>query len=123
MRDNLLLSGGLIMSEAFMLLLAKASGRKVWAHQLCHDIAMEAGRSKRPITELLVARPEITRYLSPQQIVAAFNPMNYIGTAVSQVEDTVAQCRRRRRESEKILRETLWAGTARDERDKRRTAR
>lgn len=123
MKDNLLLNGGLIMSEAFMLLLAKESRRKVWAHQLCHDIAMEAARSKRSIVDLLAARADITRHLSRERIQAAFDPMNYIGTAVSQVEDTVALCRRRRRESAKTLRAMLGAGAVRGNQARRRVSR
>ncbi|MDH3414313.1 MAG: adenylosuccinate lyase family protein [Gammaproteobacteria bacterium] len=122
MQRNLLLNGGLIMSEAFMLLLAKTSRRKVWAHQLCHDIAMEAARSGHPIIDLLASKPEVTRYLSMGQIRAAFDPANYIGTAVSQVEDTVALCRRCAKASERILRSMLRCGAARGRQGKRRAA-
>ncbi len=123
MRENLLLNGGLIMSEAFMLLLAKESRRKVWAHQLCHDIAMEAARSRRPIIDLLAGNRDVARYLSPRQIRDACDPMNYIGTAVSQVEDTVALCRRRGKASEKILRGMLGTAAVRSGQRKRRAAK
>lgn len=123
MRENLLLNGGLIMWEAFMLLLAKRSGRKVWAHQLCHDIAIGSTRSGQPIVEALASNPEVTKYLSPKEIRAAFDPVNYIGTAVSQVQDTIALCRRRCKQSEKIFSRALLAGTDRSERTERRALR
>src|SRR5690606_9546949 len=44
MRENALRNGGLIMSEALMLALAKRSRRKVWAHQHCHNIAMRVSQ-------------------------------------------------------------------------------
>lgn len=112
MRENLRMNGGQIMSEALMLLLAKASRKKVWAHQLCHDIAMDAARSGKPIAKLLESSPVVARYLSPEQIRTALEPQNYIGTAVVQVEETVALCRHRQKESTKILRGMLWAGNS-----------
>lgn len=113
MRENALLNGGLIMSEALMLLLAKRSGRKVWAHQLCHDVAMKVASAGGNLADAMIAHDEVTKYLSPTEIRQAFKPEKYIGTAVQQVEGTTAACARRVTQAMSIFRTTVFRKQAR----------
>jgi adenylosuccinate lyase len=107
MRENTLRNGGLIMSEALMLLLAKRSRRKVWAHQLCHDISMRVAREGRDLADAMSADPEVTRYLSRKEIREACEPERYVGTALQQVDRTTAACGRRVAAALKLLRIAL----------------
>lgn len=108
MRENLMMNGGLIMSEALMLLLAKRSGRKVWAHQLCHDIAMKVASQGGNLAEAMSAHREVTQYLSPVEIREAARPEAYIGTAVEQVAATTAACITRTAAAMRIFRSTVF---------------
>jgi adenylosuccinate lyase len=107
MRDNTLRNGGLIMSEALMLLLAKRSRRKVWAHQHCHNISMRVAQEGGDLAEAMSADAEVTRYLSPVEIREACRPEQYVGTALQQVERTTAACARRVASALSLLRPVL----------------
>lgn len=96
MSHNILQNGGSIMAEAIMLLLAKRSGRKVWAHQRMHNLAMKLSRTDGTLADIAAADTEICQYLSRAEIDAACLPANYVGTAVSQVESATAMCEARR---------------------------
>ena len=108
MRQNVLMNGGLIMSEALMLLLAKRSRRKVWAHQLCHDIAMEVTVRGGTLADAMSRNAAVTRYLTPQEIHAASRPESYIGTAVRQVNESTAMCAKQVGAASRIFRETVF---------------
>jgi adenylosuccinate lyase len=108
MRENLMRNGGLIMSEAIMLLLAKRSGRKVWAHQLCHDIAMDVAQHGGVLSDSMARHPQVTHYLTVQEIRAALNPEHYIGTAMEQVDRTAKECARKIRAALAIFNRTLF---------------
>ncbi len=95
MRANTLRNGGLIMSEALMLLLAKRSRRKVWAHQHCHDISMRVASEGGDLARAMCADPDVTRHLRSDEIRAACRPERYIGTAMQQVDRTTSACARR----------------------------
>jgi adenylosuccinate lyase len=110
MRENVLMNGGLIMGEALMLLLAKRSGRKVWAHQHCHDIAMRVAAQGGNLAEAMSADPEVTRHLSAAEIRDAARPERYSGTAVEQVERTSAACDERVKHALAIFRTTISRG-------------
>jgi len=107
MRENMLRNGGLIMSEALMLLLAKRSRRKVWAHQHCHDISMRVAREGGDLADAMCADPETARYLSPDEIREACEPEQYVGTAKQQVDRTTSACERRVAAALKLLRTAL----------------
>lgn len=113
MRENLMSNGGLIMAEAVMLLLARKSRRKVWAHQLCHDIAMSIAAKGGDFVEAVAAHPEVRRYLSPQEVKSIADPGFYVGTAVSQVMETARLARKQRRLLEKAFRKTVFANAHR----------
>lgn len=118
MRQNVLINGGLIMSEALMLLLAKRSRRKVWAHQLCHDIAMEIGVSGGTLADAMCRHAAVTRYLTPQEIRAAARPENYLGTAVRQVNAATARSAQQAGSAARIFRRTVFANAGNSPRRK-----
>lgn len=108
MRENMFMNGGLIMSEALMLLLAKRSGRKVWAHQLCHDVAMRVAAEGGSLAAAMAAHDQVRKYLNSVEIREACKPEKYIGTAVLQVERTTAACARRVKQAMSIFRRTVF---------------
>ena len=110
MRENLRMNGGLIMAEALMLLLAKRSRRKVWAHQLCHDIAMQVAAGGGTLADAMSRNPAVTRYLTPTEIHAAARPETYTGTAVRQVNEATAMCAQQVSAASRIFRKTVFSG-------------
>ena len=107
MRENLMQNGGLIMSESIMLLLAKRSGRKVWAHQTCHDIAMRVAASGGSLANAMAKDAKVGEYLSEKEIHDALDPQHYIGTAVEQVERSTKACAKKNRDSNRIFNRAL----------------
>lgn len=98
MLENLMMGGGLTMAESVMLGLAEKSKRKVWAHQLVHDIAIQTSTEGGHFADSLKSHPEVAKYLQPQEVDELLRPQNYIGTATSQITQVrkVASARRRR---------------------------
>ena len=78
MRQNLELSGGLIMAEALMLDLGKAIGRQ-HAHDAVYEAAQATVTTGQSFRDLLAADPEVNARLSPAQIDALLNPAHYTG--------------------------------------------
>src|SRR5881296_2099181 len=78
MRENLDLSGGLIMAEALMLELGKQIGRQR-AHDAVYDAAQASVTQSRPFRELLAADPHVSAGLTPSQIDALLDPARYTG--------------------------------------------
>ena len=58
MRDNLAISGGLIVAEAVMMAAAPRLGRQR-AHDVVYDACRSAVTDKRPLADVLVEVPEI----------------------------------------------------------------
>ncbi|WP_440953603.1 adenylosuccinate lyase [Methanococcoides sp. FTZ1] len=92
-RKNLDLLRGLNMGEAIMIELAKRGVGRQEAHEIVRSSAMEAHESGKHLKEVLLAKPEVTQYLSEEEITDLVNPDRYIGTAVEQVENVVAKIR------------------------------
>lgn len=109
MKQNLMLNGGVILAEPVMLLLAKRSRRKVWAHQLCHDIAMKVAGEGGDFLAAVSAHPDVRRYLSTADIAAIADPAFHVGTAVSQAEEAARSARSVRRIAERAFRRHLYA--------------
>ena len=78
MRQNLDLSGGLIMAEALMLELGKQIGRQR-AHDAVYEAAQATATESRPFRETLAADPHVSAKLRPAQIDALLDPARYIG--------------------------------------------
>ncbi len=93
MRENLDLSGGLIMAEALMLELGRQIGR-----QRAHDVVYEAAQASvtqgRPFKEMLAKDPHVTAALTTSQIDALLDPAQYTGLCRQFAERGTATARR-----------------------------
>jgi adenylosuccinate lyase len=78
MRQNLDLSGGLIMAEALMLELGKQIGRQR-AHDAVYDAAQASVTQSRPFRETLAEDPHVGKGLTAPQIEALLDPARYTG--------------------------------------------
>ena len=92
MRQNLDLSGGLIMAEALMLELGKQIGR-----QRAHDAVYEAAQGSvvqgRPFRELLAEDKSISGGLTPQQVEGLLDPARYTGLCAQFAERGAVRAR------------------------------
>jgi adenylosuccinate lyase len=92
MRENLDLSGGLIMAEALMLELGKQIGRQR-AHDAVYDAAQASVVQQRPFRETLAAEPHVSARLTPAQIEALLDPARYTGLCRQFAERGAARAR------------------------------
>ncbi|ODS42341.1 MAG: adenylosuccinate lyase [Candidatus Altiarchaeales archaeon IMC4] len=85
---NLAMSGGKIMAESVMMTLVEKGMGRQDAHELVRRCAMESYKGK-PFDKVLIENKEVRKHLSADEIIAALDPKNYIGTAVEQVENVL----------------------------------
>jgi adenylosuccinate lyase len=78
MRQNLDLTGGLIMAEALMLELGKQIGRQR-AHDAVYDAAQLSVTASRPFRETLAEDRHVSAGLTPAQLEALLDPAPYTG--------------------------------------------
>src|SRR5204862_6169564 len=78
MRENLDLSGGLIMAEALMLELGRQIGRQR-AHDVVYEAAQASVTQARPFKEMLAEDPHVSAGLSAAQVEALLDPARYAG--------------------------------------------
>jgi 3-carboxy-cis,cis-muconate cycloisomerase len=90
MRDNIDITGGLVMSEAVMMGLGPHIGRE-YAHDLVYELCREAIRRQRPLIDVLAAHPEVRAHLGRDQLAALCDPANYLGHAGAMI-DEVLRC-------------------------------
>jgi adenylosuccinate lyase len=73
MRRNLELTGGLVFSEAVLLALVEKGLSRDEAYRLVQRHAMKAWETRHPFKPLLLADPEIGRYLSAAEVENCFD--------------------------------------------------
>ncbi|MCY3732935.1 MAG: lyase family protein, partial [Chloroflexi bacterium] len=78
MRQNLDLSGGLIMSERIMLSLGEKVGRQR-AHDIIYEHAQDAAVQDVSFRDLLVGDEEVRRHLSEEELDHLLDPATYTG--------------------------------------------
>ena len=78
MRQNLELSGGLILSEKIMLELGREMGRQK-AHDVVYEAAQRSVNEGRPFTETLQEEPDIKERLTTNAISELLDPEQYTG--------------------------------------------
>ena len=78
MRENLELTGGLIMAEAVMLELGASIGRQR-AHDVVYDAAQASAIEGRPFRETLAEEDEIGSHFTPERIEDLLDPARYTG--------------------------------------------
>ena len=92
MRENLDLSGGLIMAEALMLELGKQIGRQR-AHDAVYEAAQSSVTRSRPFREMLAEDPHVSAGLTPAQIESLLDPARYTGLCRQFAERGAASAR------------------------------
>jgi adenylosuccinate lyase len=92
MRENLDLTGGLIMAEALMLELGKRIGRQR-AHDAVYEAAQASVTERRPFRETLADVPEVRAGLTAPQIEALLDPARYAGLCPEFAERGAARAR------------------------------
>ena len=89
MRQNLDLSGGLIMSENIMLALGERVGRQR-AHDIVYEHAQDAAIQRVSFRDLLVADQEVRNHLSEDELDGLLDPASYTG-ACGEIARTQAE--------------------------------
>ena len=92
MRQNLDLSGGLIMSERIMLELGNTIGRQK-AHDAVYDAAQRSVNENRPFSETLAEEEEVTSRLSATEIMNLMDPETYTGLSAYFAETFASSAR------------------------------
>jgi 3-carboxy-cis,cis-muconate cycloisomerase len=92
MRDNLDLSGGLIMAEALMLELGKQIGRQR-AHDAVYEAAQASVTQSRPFRETLAEDPHVSARLTAAQVESLLDPARYTGLCSQFAERAAAAAR------------------------------
>ena len=89
MRQNLELSGGLIMSENIMLALGERVGRQR-AHDIVYEHAQDAAIQNVSFRDLLVSDQEVRNHLSEDELDGLLDPASYTG-ACGEIARTQAE--------------------------------
>ena len=92
MRENLDLSGGLIMSEAIMLELGRQIGRQQ-AHDAVYEAAQASFIEGKSFADCLAEEPDVSARMSPEQIQALLDPTAYTGACRLFAERGAVQAR------------------------------
>lgn len=93
MRENLELSGGLIMSESLMLELGREIGRQR-AHDVIYEAAQEAATGGASFASLLAKDEEIAARLGAERLAQMLDPVRYTGDSARQATDQAARALR-----------------------------
>jgi len=93
MRQNLDLSGGLIMSESLMLELGREIGRQR-AHDVIYEAAQEAATSGASFASLLAQDEEIAARLGAERLSEMLDPVRYTGDSARQASEQSARALR-----------------------------
>lgn len=89
MRQNLDLTGGLLLAERVMFALAPQLGRQE-AHDVVHACAMAAHERGRSFGDLLAADPRVAPLLSREEISRLLDPTGYTGLATEFTDRVLA---------------------------------
>jgi adenylosuccinate lyase len=96
MLNNIGMTQGRGMSEAVMIALARKGLNRQEAHELLRKLTLKSELEKRHFREILLKDKTVRSKLSEKEIDEALNPINYLGTAVRQVELAVEKTRKER---------------------------
>jgi adenylosuccinate lyase len=88
MRRNLDRSGGVVLSEAVMMALARKMGRDR-AHALVLALSREALRGKASFREVVSLDPEVRKHLTPRRLARALDYPSSLGLSAELVDDVV----------------------------------
>ena len=89
MRENLDLTGGLLMAESVATALAESIGRPA-ANELLERASRQAVDEGRPLRDVLIELPEVTDALGEQGLDEALAPEGYLGVAGKLIDRALA---------------------------------
>jgi 3-carboxy-cis,cis-muconate cycloisomerase len=89
MRANIDLTNGLVMSEAVMMGLGPYMGRE-YAHDLVYELCRASIAQNRPLLDLLIEHPEISKHVNRAQLAGFMDPANNLGQAGVMVDRVLA---------------------------------
>jgi 3-carboxy-cis,cis-muconate cycloisomerase len=89
MRTNLDATGGLLLAEAVAMALGQHIGKQP-AHELIEGACRRAVEGGRHLREALADDPQVTAYLSPDDLDRLFDPGNYLGLSEQLVARVLA---------------------------------
>jgi len=92
MRENLDLTGGLIVAEAVMMGLAPVLGRQQ-AHDIVYDACRGAIETRRTLYDVLCENAAAIEHLGQERLRALTDPANYLGVAEQMALAVLAQTR------------------------------
>jgi len=96
MLKNLNLTQGRAMSEAVMLTLARKGMDRQEAYNLVKKLVFESDIENRPLKEILLSDPIVSKMLKPKEVDAVLNPYNYLGTTTKQIKLAIETTRKER---------------------------
>jgi adenylosuccinate lyase len=96
MLSNIEITQGRGMSEAVMIALTRKGLNRQEAHELLRKLTLKSEAEKRHFRAILVEDKTVCGKLSEKEIDEGLNPVNYLGTAVKQVELAVERTRKER---------------------------
>ncbi|HOS68189.1 MAG TPA: adenylosuccinate lyase, partial [Methanoculleus sp.] len=80
---------GVNLAESVMIELTKRGMNRQEAHEAMRTASMQALAEDRDLSEVLGERPEITTFVTREELDRLLDPDTYIGTAVRQVERVI----------------------------------
>lgn len=94
MLKNLNLTQGRAMSEAVMLTLARKGMDRQEAYDLVRKLVFKSEVEKRPLKEILLSDPVVSKILKPKEVDTVLNPYNYLGTTTKQIKLAIETTRK-----------------------------
>ncbi len=86
---NLQYLHGINLAESVMIELTKRGMKRQDAHEIIREASMEALAAKMPFADILAEKPQITSYVSAEEIGRLLQPETYAGLAGVQVENLI----------------------------------
>ncbi len=85
-RKNLMMLRGVNLAESVMIELTKQGMSRQDAHEVMRAASMQAIAEDRDLAQVLAERPEVTKFVTREDLDRLLDPDAYIGTAVRQVD-------------------------------------
>ena len=86
---NLDLTQGQIFSEEIMIELVKKGIGRQEAHELLRKCGIRSRAEGKHLRDVIIEEPSLSKLISQKELDEWFNPKNYLGTAVEQVERVI----------------------------------
>jgi adenylosuccinate lyase len=86
---NLDLTQGQIFSEEIMIELVKKGIGRQEAHELLRKCGIKSRAEGKHLRDAILEEPSLSKLISQKELDEWFNPKNYLGTAVEQVEQVI----------------------------------